>query len=272
VRHLSLNREGCRLVQEALSLGPPFEMTDVRRRIQEELEGHVREMCASPHGNHVIQRVIEKLPSDNIGWIIQELSGHGEEVARHRYGCRILCRLLERANAKEGRDPLPAEALAGLVDEVLVRVSSMCRQTFGHHVVESVLQNGREEEPKRRVYLALREDLQLCVEDRHASFVVQAALSKCLRDDVEALAEDLIGMLPAIGMTRFGSYVFHSMCSGQQDDGTPVSWKVDMRARALGALREQAEPLKQNTHGQRLLERMGIASKAELGAHELQVQ
>jgi hypothetical protein len=61
------------------------------------LHGCVLSAVQCPHANHVVQKIIELLPIVHFGFIIEELKGADFDVARHVYGCRVLCRILEYA-------------------------------------------------------------------------------------------------------------------------------------------------------------------------------
>merc|ERR1712176_400706 len=87
------------------------------------MHGHVREAVRSMYANYVLQKIVEVMPHRTIGFIMQELLGGGREVARHPFGCRIFCRLLEHAS-------LDAH-LCALLDEVLADASALCKHAYG---------------------------------------------------------------------------------------------------------------------------------------------
>ena len=49
------------------------------------------------HGNHVIQKVVENMPSEG-DFVIQAVAPRAAEMASHMYGCRIIQRLLENCD------------------------------------------------------------------------------------------------------------------------------------------------------------------------------
>merc|ERR1712232_505280 len=93
VRRLAFDVDGCRVVQLALDVSSQQEASELAAA----LHGYVRRAITSPHGNYVIQKIIETMPMPMFAFIISELHGHVAEVARHRFGCRIICRLLEHS-------------------------------------------------------------------------------------------------------------------------------------------------------------------------------
>jgi len=166
------------------------------------LHGSVQEAMRSAHANYVIQKVVEVMPPAQAGFIVQELRGVATSVACHRYGCRILCRLLEHSMGGE------------LIGEVLEVAETLCRHPFAHHVVESVLEHG-DEEQRHRVFLALHSDLVQNAQDPHASFVIQAAFEKCSTEDAQALAHGLVRggphIVASLAQTRPGARVLRTL-------------------------------------------------------------
>jgi len=167
---LALDAAGCRLLQYAL------ETADVNTAAQlsARLQGHVRELIHSPHGNYVIQKVIQVLPLAQAGFVVDELLGAGAVFARHRFGCRVLCRILEHASGEEpGKD-----AVTELLMEVVADAIDLSRHDFGKHVIQSLIEYGR---PAQRgeVINKLCRDLTRSLMNHNASFVIEKILTDC---------------------------------------------------------------------------------------------
>merc|ERR1719277_1573225 len=230
---LAFDKEGCRLVQAMLE----YADLGTTKRICRELAPAVQDMAKSPHANYVVTKMIEVAPPESVCRVIPHLSGHAEQIARHRYGCRIICRLLERSS----KSKLPG--LEGLLEEVLLKAQALCCHIFAHHVIQSVLENSPQHEHRQKIVEALCADLQRCAQDRHASFVIQAALKRCRgMDVVRILTDRLIGMLLDLATTRFGSYVCNILCA--QESTT---------SEAIAALKKAAPSLQGSTHGMKLV-------------------
>ena len=88
----SMDAHGCRLVQRALALADDAG----RVEIAQELRGHICEVLESPHGNYVLQRIIELMRPSVVSFVLGELTAcmTPQELAKHRYGCRILERII----------------------------------------------------------------------------------------------------------------------------------------------------------------------------------
>lgn len=131
------------------------------------LHGQVIEAMRSKHANYVITKAIEVMPVDRVGFIAEELLGRGSEVARHRFGCRVLCRILEHLSPRD-------EASMRLLDEVLVDAERLCIHAFGSIVMRHFLEHGLAQH-KRRVAAALLQDVAACAVQRKGSHVVEEA-------------------------------------------------------------------------------------------------
>mmetsp|Transcript_82125 Transcript_82125/g.249092 ORF Transcript_82125/g.249092 Transcript_82125/m.249092 type:complete len:570 (+) Transcript_82125:58-1767(+) len=249
VLRCALAATGCRVVQLALEVAE-------RRAAEElvaELHGHVQEAIESPHANYVIQKVIEAMPVTLSSFVAEELRGVGPAVARHRYGCRVLCRLLEHTSGSAG--------LAEVVDELLAQAAELCRHSFGHHVMQSLLEHGQPAQ-QRRVVAALREDLLGHARHRCASHVVEAALAHCPAADQAAVAAGLLGdgdgpdRMVALAQNQFGSFVARAL----------LRLPGETREAAWGHLQLGAARLKETKPGQRLLRDLGLGSAAAAAA------
>jgi len=201
VRRATFTAEGCRVVQTAFEVARQSDGIE----LVGELRGCVRSAVTSPYGNYVIQKVIELMPPSSAGFVVEELLGHGVEIARHRFGCRSLCRLLEHY----ANNPSTVQ----LIDEVLVDARRLCRQEFGHFVIESILENGLPAQT-RKVAAALQADLSQNLSCRSSTCVMEKALIHCGTTDRHSLAASLLSRpksLAALAEDNFGTNVLRAM-------------------------------------------------------------
>ncbi|CAK9110179.1 mRNA-binding protein puf3 (Pumilio homology domain family member 3) [Durusdinium trenchii] len=97
-----------------------IERTGSRTAVElaQELKGHILDLAVCPHGNYVVQKVVSHLSVAASHFVLEELRGHAARTAKHRFACRILCRLLEFCGS----------ASAELVEELLQEI---CRCPTG---------------------------------------------------------------------------------------------------------------------------------------------
>jgi len=169
------------------------------------LQGHVLRAAQSKHANHVVQKIVEVLPIARVAFIVEELYGFGYETARHRFGCRLLCRILEHLSPGD-------EASCRLVDDVLAKVHELCSHVFGSYVIRHVLEFGLPEH-KHRVAVALLPYVGWCAKHRLGSHVVEAAVKSCAPEDRRALATKLLADqdIAALAMNQFGRHVVRAL-------------------------------------------------------------
>lgn len=200
---LAASMQGCRVVQRALDKAGLQE----RVALAEQLKGHVIEACISPHANHVLQRCAELLQPEHLQFALEEIGGQARLAARHRYGCRVLERLIERC---------PLWQTASIVSEVVADAANLCRHAFGNFVVQHVLQHGTA--PQRRAIVnVLLPDIQRLARHRVASHVVRSALAHSSGEDrqrlVATMAADAVA-LADLAHHHCGSFVAREMRKG----------------------------------------------------------
>jgi len=241
VLHFSLDASGCRLIQSALEIASP----QVAAELVNELKGHVLELVSSPHGNYVVQKVIAHLPVKASTFIVEEICGSGFKMARHRYACRIICRLIEYCSS--------LDVTRRLLEEMLLDVSELCCHNFGHHVVQSVLEHGSEYH-RRQVLAALSTDPLSFAKHRNASYLLEKALSLCSDEELEGLLPlarpDVIADL---ALHQYGCFVGQALMEHPRTD----------KAAALRWIAEIAGHLEQTRYGQRFLVAVGLSSESQ---------
>eukprot|EP00930_Biecheleria_cincta_P096457 TRINITY_DN88301_c0_g1_i1.p1 TRINITY_DN88301_c0_g1~~TRINITY_DN88301_c0_g1_i1.p1 ORF type:complete len:290 (-),score=43.66 TRINITY_DN88301_c0_g1_i1:569-1417(-) len=195
VLHLALDPRGCRIVQRALELADhPWQVCLVQ-----ELQGHVREALESPHANHVLQRAIELMRPISLQFMLKELQSWGRpaSLARHRYGCRILERLIEH---------FPPDWLAPMVNEVLKDSQDLCRHVYGNFVMQHLLEHG-ERNHRRQIVDMILVDVTTTAASQHGCGVLDKALSYASQEDQQRLARRVLeedGLLAMMANLRGG--------------------------------------------------------------------
>lgn len=208
---LASTQEGSRLVQKFLEEAGHLE----RAALVDQLRGHVREAVASPHANHVLQKCIEVMPPERLGFIFEELQGHVVTIAKHRYGCRVLERLIEHC---------PSKQTVGLIEEVLRAAPQLCRHTFGNFVVQHILEHGMPDQKERLVDILSGDALRLG-RHRFASHVMRCALVNCTTENKKRLGLALTAEpseFADLSRHHWGSFVIRELrhqLHGQPDIG-----------------------------------------------------
>jgi len=158
-----------------------------KEKVLAEFWGNVRMAIASPHANFVLQRAIEVLPVNSTGFVATELATVAGEVAKHRFGCRVLSRLIEHHLGGKAA-PQPTN---DLIDELLLEADQLINHNFARHVLELVLEHGRDTH-KQTIAAVVRNNLFFYAKNRNASYVVEKALRSCMPSDTHAIAAELL--------------------------------------------------------------------------------
>lgn len=235
---LALEPLGCRLVQLALQVCDQSS----RASLVAEFHGHVREMLESPHGNYVVQMLVEVMPTALVRFVAVDLVGRGPSASRHRFGCRIICRLLEHT-AFDG-------PTVDLVDEILKEVKELSRHVFGHHVIRSILEHGLS---RQRVEIAhaLHSDLQRFAGNRNASYVLEAVLTHCPAEGQQLICNALFKLpdgVATLAHSQFGHNLLRALAKlpGRASETT------------LRHLAGASQRLVVSKHGRRILQELRI--------------
>lgn len=194
---LSQDAQGSRSVQGVLQ---DIGSNDLEQ-LALELQGHFLEAAKCPHANFVLQKFIcQKTPKAS-RVIALELMSQGVEAvvqaARHRYGCRIVQRLLEFCDKAEADE---------LTNMILLEGHDLCAHPYGNYTVQHILVHGSHHHRQRLVKL-LREHVAEMAANFHAAAVIGEALRHADYCDTIELARALVqdpGLLSQMARTKHG--------------------------------------------------------------------
>ncbi|CAK9019981.1 unnamed protein product [Durusdinium trenchii] len=141
---------------------------EMQMPIMTELKGKVFYCSRHMHGNFVMQKVIQTLPPNALGFMITELKENAVAAALHIYACRVLQRLIECCGV----------ATSDLVDILLQpgeQLQRLVKDPYSSNVIRSLVVCGN----VSQVQIVMRlfsTDVMKFSRNRHASLV----LEKCL--------------------------------------------------------------------------------------------
>jgi pumilio RNA-binding family len=203
VWQLSRDAKGCREVQRALE---GASNDDERTEIARELKGRVWEALHCPHANHVVQKCITSMRPQCSLFIVQELLG-GDivRVAQHKYGCRILQRVLEHMTA----DDATQKPVQDMCRVLLADVPGASCHPYGNYVMQHLLEHGGAD-ARRHIVRELCRDVQHQGANSYGAAVIAAALVHGSREGQLTLAGAVAqapGLLEFMSCTRHGHVV-----------------------------------------------------------------
>lgn len=172
------------------------------------LHGHVLVAMHCMYANYVLQKIIEIMPAASSSFIAHELLCCGHKVARHKFGCRILCRLLEHSSPS---DP----DVAQLLNEVLDDAAQLSQHCFGNYVIAHFLTMGHPDHQKK-VLNALRPNLFNIAKTKKGSQVVGVALTQKFVHEGRTIADDLLASrseLLSLASNQYGCHLVTQLMS-----------------------------------------------------------
>jgi len=236
---LSRHPLGCRLVQLALERGNQQQTMN----LASELKTHVQEALTSPHANYVLQKIVTQLTwRPGASFVASELRHSAADLARHRFGCRIFCRLIEFHAAQETTQEL--------VEEVLQEAEDLCCHPFGHHVAQAILEHGSQKH-RDAVAATIDGNPLAFAKNQNASYLVERVLTSCSDCYQESLLLELSSSLVDLALSRYGCYVARAVVEHPKTD-----WKLETAK--LTAVRQE---LNKTKHGQYLMADLGLCQK-----------
>jgi hypothetical protein len=255
----------CRAAQLALEEASPPEQVILLAG----LKGQIRTAMQDKNANYTVTKAVEIMPPAQVCFVSEELLGQGRVVARHRYGCRVICRLLEHSSQKN-------TSVMQLLEEVLEDAENLCTSSFGSIVLRHFLEHGLPEH-KHRIAQALchakapekgdyTANIVICSQQRQASFAAEAAFTFCSLEDQRILAQILLSsteQLLTVATGQFGRYILLALLRAKD---------TLIRKRTVEALLPMKESLDQNKCSKAVcskLAEMKVSSDSSSTASEL---
>jgi len=244
VRELSKSARYSRLVQHA------FQLADEQgqARLVSELKTRVIEITMDAHSNHVLQRAIAVMRPGAVRFVLDELLQHSAgvcDLAKHRYGCRVLERIIEH---------FPPQDIADLVSSLLANARSLLGHPFGNFIMQHILEHGEKAQQRHLVATICRtsEDLLWVAKHQHACGVLDKALSYCPIEDQQCLARkalDISGLLPEMALQKGGFMATLRLFTVISDD-------PELLAKAKRQLTERSQEILSSKHGRPIIARI----------------
>jgi len=202
---LALSRCGCRVIQKLLEVVGGND----REALFFELFECFGDLYSSSHGNHVLQKMVEVMPPAKRALLLREFTGRGHKVARHRFGCRILERVIEHCSENDAQ-------AASLLDDVVADAPALCRHQYGNFVVQHLVEHGSEER-RSRLIDAMLSAIPAFSMHRTASHCIQRALLYGNDEGRDAIVDALLAeganALVDIACSRSGSFVLEQLAA-----------------------------------------------------------
>lgn len=149
------------------------------------LKGWILQAIKSKHANYVVQKVLEVMPTELIGFIAEEMAGQAVEIAKDRFGCRVIVRFVRHHGSSwDAR-------VTSMLSEVQSELAHLGRTEYGVHVVKEFL-DSRNPQHRQAVGRSIRGSAFQEARHRCACCIVEKALVQCATAEVHSIAEELL--------------------------------------------------------------------------------
>jgi len=177
---LSQDRRGCWDLQLAFEA---MQSESERISFVNEFCGHIMSAVRCPHANYVLQKCIALTRPHHIQFMIDEISSKGVKaianIARHKYGCRIIQRLLEYCKVAQ---------VKGLVDALISDAVVSCEHPFANYAMQHILEYGADDQ-RRCLTQLLVQSASRVASNVHAMAVVRKAMKYASHEEQYRLAK-----------------------------------------------------------------------------------
>ncbi|KAI1381545.1 ARM repeat-containing protein [Hypoxylon crocopeplum] len=227
--YVALNQHGTRALQKMIEfVSTPLHVQLIIRALQH----RVVELIQDLNGNHVIQKCLNKLSSDDAQFIFNAVGNHCIEVGTHRHGCCVLQRCIDHASGDQKmwlvnkitenaprlvQDPFGNYVVQYIIDlnetiftEPLIQqfrgqFVELSFHKFSSNVMEKCLRCGNDDSKDMLISeLLIPGEIGKLLEDPFGNYVVQTALDHCTSHMKGQLIESIRPLLPAIRNTPYG--------------------------------------------------------------------
>ncbi|EGP90362.1 unnamed protein product [Zymoseptoria tritici ST99CH_1A5] len=226
---IALNQHGTRALQKMIEFISTPEQTAL---IIEALRNDVVLLIQDLNGNHVIQKCLNHLSSNDAIFIFDAVGANCITVGTHRHGCCVLQRCIDHADGLQKgemvdhvirnayslvQDPFGNYVVQYILDlsepcftEPLCRafygeIANLSRQKFSSNVMEKCIRCASNE-TKRAIISEIMapQTIEKMLRDGFANYVVQTAMDFADEDLKPTLVENIRMVIPAIRNTPHG--------------------------------------------------------------------
>jgi pumilio RNA-binding family len=183
-------------------------------QIAKELEGKFEKCIEDQNGNHVIQKLIERLkPGKENNGIYEVVYKNIIELSKHQYGCRVIQTLLKKCNEKQ---------VTKMLEKIYKDVKELSEDQYGNYIIQYILENQKNIEP---IYEGLKGNIYDFSIHKYASNVVERALNFGNAKQRENIINEIIKQddqmkecLLSMVKDKFGNYVVQKLIEFSDDN------------------------------------------------------
>jgi hypothetical protein len=204
IYELSLHMYGCRVMQQLIAVIDEKYL----EQITLELKDHFTKCIEDQNGNHVIQKLIERLkPGENNG-IYDVVYDNIVSLSKHQYGCRVIQTLLKQCNE---------EQRAKMFEKIYENVKELSQDQYGNYIIQYILENQKGKNVDS-IYKGLKGNIYDFSIHKYASNVVERALTFGNEKQRQSIINEIIEQddqenecILSMVKDKFGNYVVQKL-------------------------------------------------------------
>jgi hypothetical protein len=226
---IALNQHGTRALQKMIEFISTPQQTQT---VIKALQLHVVDLVQDLNGNHVIQKCLNRLTSEDAEFIYDAVGARCVVVGTHRHGCCVLQRCIDHASGHQKarliaqitshsfalvQDPFGNYVVQYILDLAEPsftnplcatfggNIPQLSKQKFSSNVIEKCLRTADNYMKRAMIeeFLAGNE-LEKMLRDSFANYVVQTAMDFCDAETRNCIIEAVRPILPSIRQTPHG--------------------------------------------------------------------
>lgn len=196
---IALNQHGTRALQKMIEFSVAKEQVAI---IVESLGSDVVRLIQDLNGNHVIQKCLNHLASEDSQFIIDAVSENCVTVGTHRHGCCVLQRCIDHSSDAQKRQ---------LITQIIENSFMLVQDPFGNYVIQYVLELGILEYSESLIHRFIGHACQLSMQ-KFSSNVIEKCLRIALPETKTVLIEELVGSsyLDTLLRDSYANYVIQT--------------------------------------------------------------
>ena len=181
------------------------DLEDIREHLSE-LKDELIKCVQDQNGNHVIQKLIEKLPKGEHSEIIKAVKNKVYQLSIHQYGCRAIQRIFEFCTEEEK---------SAVLKEIYPIVNDLCIDQYGNYVIQNIVEKIKD---NQIIYDSITGKIYNYSIHKYASNVIESCLSLGNKKQVEKIVKEIIeqddhnsDVLISLVRDKLGNYVVQKM-------------------------------------------------------------
>jgi hypothetical protein len=182
-----------------------------------ELKGHFAKCIEDQNGNHVIQKLIERLKKGENNGIYDVVYKNIVELSKHQYGCRVIQRLFKFCNSAQ---------IKHMLNNLFININELIQDQYGNYVIQFILENQTiNNEDLLPIFSSLKGNIYKYSFHKFASNVVERCLSFGTEKQKKEIINEVIDFVNKdeeliINMVRdkFANYVVQKIIEYSDDE------------------------------------------------------